>query len=129
MLELMVPDMYDISSFVQSWIGAASDVSGQSAKIVVELEDLESQDHLRNLISQAARGISDSRKSLTALGPSPSLPDVQNILQDVSWFQFSCCVCGVRVCLYLCMPFRIDHALCILRFFPGKQVCGGLQET
>ncbi len=84
-LEIVVPDASDLDGFVSSWVMAASEAQGISAKTMADLEPLESQDALRQMIQAAADGISGGRKSLTQLGPNPSKPDVDLILQQVTW--------------------------------------------
>lgn len=90
MLEVMVPDLEDVAAFVGAWVTAASDAQGQATKTIADLEPLESQDRLMSLISAAANGIGSARKSLTQLGPTPALPDVENVLQDAARRRLRC---------------------------------------
>ena len=64
-----------------AWVAAAGDAAGQSTKITIELEALESQGELCRLIQESMNGIAQARKSLAALGQNPAADDVASILR------------------------------------------------
>ena len=85
-LEILIPDSEDPAGFVESWIAAAADAQSSALKHCTMLEPLGSQDRLISLMTAASNGISECRKSMTALGAAPDHDVVQNILQRAAPF-------------------------------------------
>lgn len=80
-MEVLLPTSCDVQKFVMAWVAAAGDAAGQSTKIAIELEALESQGELCRLIQESMTGIAQARKSLAALGQNPAADDVASILR------------------------------------------------
>lgn len=45
-MEVLLPNSCDLQKFIMAWVAAAGDAAGQSTKITIELEALESQGEL-----------------------------------------------------------------------------------